>query len=439
MKKVAQRCPIRFGNNAMKEMKKSQTDLAYSLGILAYIYGYPLVVMQKTMSQDIYQKAPINSLYRSRSFASPSKRPFVTPNPDTLYATAWLDLTHTAVRLTVPFSTGRYFTVQFLDMYTNTFHNIRVSDVGPLGGEFLIVGPNGVGDGYAGQQVIQAPTNNVYLVARVEVKNQRDLPYVIQLEEQLNVVPCNMEQPEQLPYLKEDVLTTLSFFKVMVEVLRKNPPPICDTVLLEQFKLIGIDIAKGFHPEYLPSEVIRGLEKAIHDGRTMIRASFPYYTSITKNHWSTVHPIGRYGNEFLARALVAEGGLAANVPSAETYLNSTFDYKGEPLSGIHRYVIHFKHNQFPKVNGFWSITVYDFCYNLVSNPINRFSIGTNTSGLRYRRDGSLEIFLQNKPPNEKSNWLPVPKGEFNLVLRMYDPKPSQIESLSNIPPILRVE
>ena len=78
---------------------------------------------------------------------------------------------------------------------------------------------------------------------------------------------------------------------------------------------------------------------------------------------------------------------------------------------------------------------------MVDNPIQRYSIGSLTNpgqGPVYGADGSLEIHLQHQPPVHEhlANWLPTPKGRFNLFLRTYLPG-ERVMDQSYIPPAVR--
>jgi hypothetical protein len=122
-------------------------------------------------------------------------------------------------------------------------------------------------------------------------------------------------------------------------------------------------------------------------------------------------------------AIQCLGGIVANDPAEAVYLNTFTDVADKKLSGANRYVLHFGKEEFPKVEAFWSMTMYDLTYNLVANPINRYSIGNRTKGLKFDPDGGLTMFIQNDSPgkDKESNWLPAPKGEFYLILRAYMP------------------
>ena len=143
------------------------------------------------------------------------------------------------------------------------------------------------------------------------------------------------------------------------------------------------------------------------------------------------------GTDYLLRAATVIYGIGANSPEEAVYPGTVTDNEGQNLTGTHNYLIHFDKGQTPPVNAFWSITMYNNKSYLVENPINRYSIGQHTEGLKYNPDGSLDIFIQNASPgaDKESNWLPSPSEEFKLVLREYNPQEPILKGEYQIPPV----
>ncbi|UIO41844.1 DUF1254 domain-containing protein [Brevibacillus brevis] len=422
-----------------KTFLQSQERLAYSLGIQAYIYGYPLVMSAKTMEAMVKNRAPINQFYYADTLASPAYRDIVTPNSDTLYMSAWLDLSETPVRLTVPANPqNRYYTVQMLDAYTNTFRNVSNRSTKQQAGQYIIASPQWKGPTPAHIPVIYAPTNTVWLIGRVEVKGEADLPQAVSFEKQIAIAPVHPKLqtahvPEALP---PDVLSSLSFFQVMTKWIQSNPPPECDRVLLDQFAQIGIDVQKGFDPSALGPARLAGLQRALQDAPSIVQNGFPGYATF-RNGWGSFSPIGTYGNQFLARSFIAYSGIGANVPSEEAYYRALTDGSGKPLTGAKSYTLHFTKEQLPKTSAFWSINVYDNQLFLAKTAADRASVRSNTGTLAYNPDGSLDLYLQQQPPKGKEgNWLPLPEGEFNLVLRVFAPEPATLDNQHAWPAVI---
>lgn len=254
----------------------SQEQLAYSLGVQAYIYGYPLVVMEQTRQMALKTRAPLNQFYYSSKLASPQYHDIVTPNSNTLYFSAWLDLSKGSVVLNVPANTDdRYYTVQMLDAYTNTFRNVSNRTTKNKAEQFTIVGP--AGSSNVTKTSIQTPTPIVWLLGRVQVNGEEDLNRAAAFEKQFTLSAPTRNPSSgitddsslnQMSSMKND---PLAFYKIMTEQIRQNPPPACDAVLLDQFKLVGIDPAKGFEPADLNAATKAGLLRAAKMRRVSLR------------------------------------------------------------------------------------------------------------------------------------------------------------------------
>ena len=114
------------------------------------------------------------------------------------------------------------------------------------------------------------------------------------------------------------------------------------------------------------------------------------------------------------------------------------DQNGERLSSTGIYELYMRKDQFPKVEAFWSFTMYQD-FNLVVNEANRWAIRENMKGLKFDADGGLRIYIQSERPSEDkvSNWLPSPKtGNFNITMRNYMPFQDIIEQRYD-PPVLK--
>ena len=122
-------------------------------------------------------------------------------------------------------------------------------------------------------------------------------------------------------------------------------------------------------------------------------------------------------------------------------LRAHHDGDGQLLDGAKaNYTLHFTRDQIPAAKAFWSITLYNEEYDLVENPIARYSRGSVDKGMRFDKDGGLTLYLQPIPPAKQhlANWLPTPRGPFNLFLRAYLPGEALQEQRYSPPPVRRV-
>jgi len=161
----------------------------------------------------------------------------------------------------------------------------------------------------------------------------------------------------------------------------------------------------------------------------------------SRHGWSmSTDTMGVYGNYYLKRAIVAQVGLGANLPEDAIYPLNLGDESGKPLDGANNYKIHFDKGTTPPADAFWSITLYDHEGFQVANSLNRFAV-SSWMPFAYNADGSLDLYFQNGSlaAEKQPNWLPVPKGPFNLTMRVYAPKSEALTGKWNPPPVIRVQ
>jgi hypothetical protein len=120
------------------------------------------------------------------------------------------------------------------------------------------------------------------------------------------------------------------------------------------------------------------------------------------------------------------------------------DSAGRELSGAHKYQVTFAKDELPPVSGFWSITMYEIDQGwwFVPNPLNKFTVSMRDKPTS-NADGSMILHFQHDSPGKghEANWLPAPKGNFILMLRMYWPKaesPSILDGTWKPPPVERL-
>jgi len=227
------------------------------------------------------------------------------------------------------------------------------------------------------------------------------------------------------------------FFGLFAELLKDNPPHELDWNMVEQLKQIGIIPGEDFEFSKLSTVKQKALERAAGDAKKMIAEKDP---GELVNGWNFAREnMGNYGTSYLQRAHVALIGLGANVPEDAVYPMSNVDGKGRPYHGSHRYLLHFDKDELPPVRGFWSLSMYDEDMYFVDNPIQRYAIGDRDE-LQFNKNGSLDIYIQHSSPGseKESNWLPAPKGDFDLVLRAYWPVLDVLTGSWNPPGVERV-
>lgn len=425
-----------------------------AVSMLAYIYGYAPMIQYIQMSNDLTDKAPMNTMYYATGTATPTYTPFPKGNPDTLYATAWLDLTNTPILLTTPDTRDQnhWYTIQLLDMYTNVIKNLPGIDKDKKEKKFYLVGPDSAINANNASvpndvQLIKTATNIVYLVAKIEVKGIADLTNATSIMNNITILPIEASADVlSVSPLSSTVLTSLDFFTNMMALMKYNPPPSSEKVLIDQFITIGLDPAVTFNPSALSTNVQNALNSAITIAKTQIIPYGYQYANdfITTNYWSAATNLGIYADAYLRRAYFAHNELANNIPVEHYFLKTSKDSTGTVLDATStNYKIHFDVSELPKINlnwGYWSITLLTSTQELYDNELDRYSVGTNESVLQFNIDDSLDIYIQNVNPGSglESNWLPSPAGEFSLVLNMYAPTFEQIKTITTPSVIVNV-
>jgi hypothetical protein len=445
-------------NKTMAELESSNNP--QDIATLAYIWGYPLVSVVRLVDYSSSPnvpaapgRGPINTFSSFPSFPTSNFTDIVSINVDTLYSFGLLNLKKEPVVLQVPPISGRYYTLQFIDAYSNNFLYIgsRLNDT--TGGTYLITGPNWKGDVPPSMKEIKSPTNTVDIGGRIFVNGTADVPNVNAIQAKLMLTPLsafgrNTTSPQpvtsetnaskQVPIGPQPALIPTTGIKIFDEIskdMADNPPPVADSEVLAKFATIGI--GPGLTPSDTKNDTIRAaLENGIAEGEKIIDAKVQNL-GMKINGWLVNLDAGNYGTDYLLRAAVAKFGLGANSPEEAVYPTIFTDNQGQKLTGTNNYLIHFDKGQTPPVNAFWSITLYNNKSYLAENPINRYSISQYTEGLKYNPDGSLDIYIQHASPgaDKESNWLPSPSGEFNLVLREYNPQDAILKGEYQITPV----
>ncbi len=434
--------------------EQAREEQAYTIGVQAYIYGYPLVEMYRVRHTRVYDpasknRARLNQFTHGRRLRDHTDTLVVFPNNDTLYSSAFLDLAPEPVVLHLPEMNGRYHVWQCMDFYTNNFAHIGRRTTGTRAGAFAIVGPGWKGTLPAGLPHYDSPTNAVWLLGRILVDGKEDLPAVQLLQDRCTLTPLSAWRKEKPPAAVPkpdppayDLAEPLKFFELMNVALHENPPPAREAALLSLFGQLGVGPERNFAIGDLDPALARGLRRAIATGQQIIAAA-PISGPRPTDGWAAPLPhIGRFGDDYLYRAVVARSLLAALCPEEAIYFQTHVDAQKRRLSGEQRYLLRLEKGQQPPVDAFWSLTVYRAPEGfLAANPIARYAIGDRTRGLKYDSDGALVIYLQADSPgaDRESNWLPTPRGEFYLGLRCYLPRPEITEGRWRPPPVQRMD
>ena len=437
---------------------------AYEIGIDAYLYLYPLVLMEVTRAQSTNiepgkppTRAPMNAFGHLRAFPPVSFRFVVRPNFDTLYSSAWLDLSHEPLIVSVPDTAGRYYLLPIMDMWTDVFAVIGKGTTGTGAGDYALVGPGWAGRLPDGVQRIDAPTPTVWIIGRTQTNGPGDYAAVHAVQDSFRLralsqwgaaasaagspvprfdpsIDMRTPPPRQLA-----AMPAARFFSLGSELLRRHGPHLVDQPMLARMQRIGFRSSGAFDFAAADPAIQHGLERASGDALKRM-ADYAPYVGRRVNGWQiNTDTIGAYGASYLKRAIVARALLGANLPEDAVYPATAVDADEAPLDGANNYLVHFAKGELPPVSAFWSITLYDADGYPVANALDRFARG-DRDGLALNQDGSLDILVSASDPGgeRQSNWLPAPRGPFNLTMRLYGPSRRVIDGSWLPPPVKRV-
>ena len=429
------------------------------LGAEAYLYGYPLVMMETTRIQSAKYIGPENQLRMVRQFPNAQFKDVVRPNVDTLYTTAFISMKEGPWAFEMPANNKRYELMPFMDAWTNVFASPGTRTSGNQGGTYLLAGPEWNGQVPKGMTLLKSPTDMVWLIGRTQTNGTADFATVHELQNRLRLTkwpqpPDSLSastdskrdaqpswqvstEPSLTPVAQMKALNTTEFFNRLMKLMVSNPPSPEDAPLLA--RLAQLEIKPGQAVHLSGSNALSfSLGRWIANQRVMKALN----TKAQDGSWS--YPplnLGRYGTDYNTRAAVAMVGLGANLPEDAAYPNTALDHQGQALNGKHRYRLHFAANALPPVKAFWSITAYGADEFLIDNPLQRFAIG-DRDPLVFNADGSLDLWVQATPPSQKeaaANWLPVQMGApFLLNARLYWPEDKALNGQWKMPVVERL-
>ncbi|MEM7139009.1 MAG: DUF1254 domain-containing protein [Myxococcota bacterium] len=453
--------PLPEGNTA-SEITTSPEEAA-RIAQEAYVYAYPMLETYRTLYVQAIDRTgpgymgPFNRLAHSAELLGPDFTDVVRPNNDTLYSFAWLDLRAQPVVISVPKIEDRYYSVQLVDMFTNNIGYIGTRATGTEAGSYLVAGPrwNGVKPGDVTGE-IKSDSEFVYCIIRTEVRGPSDVGAVVALQKQYHLTPLNVFLGRSrvpvaagitFPRYENKKATSAGFIDYLNLFLTQVRVPETDLAAVERFARIGVEPGMLSASMRLPEPIRAAIDAGV--GQALVEISkaaldptkLPEITSRKSAGWAGM--VGIFGSpeemkgRYLTRAAAAMFGLYGNDAEEAYYPVGNDDASGDALNGsTGRYTLRFDKEQLPKVEAFWSMTMYGLPQQLmVANPIHRYSIG-DRSKLEVGKDGSVTIYIQHDAPDasKQSNWLPAPDGPFSVQFRMYLPAQSVIESPLYLPP-----
>ena len=425
---------------------------AKAIALEAYIYGYSLITTEVTRVQMSNVPrieglhAPMGRFINVKRYPPADFRGVSAPNADTLYSLAWLDLGKEPTVFSHPDMGDRYFLFPMYSLWMPVIESPGARTTGGAARSFLISGPGWDGQVPDGMTHIKAPTRYMLILGRTYADGtDADYAKVNALQAQYDLRPLSAigkDYSFQAPSVDPNPgfsmtdkpqsvilgMVTAGYFDMMARLMggAAKPAPE-DAQIIARMARIGIVPGQPFDIARLSPEIRAELDDLPRAALAVIAHGKASLGEIVDG-WIISKGLGRYGTDYLKRAMVAAFGWPANLEQDAVYPYTETDSSGAPLTGANKYTLTFAKDRTPPVNGFWSITMYEIDQGwwFVPNPLNKFTVSPRDD-LKYNADGSLTLYFQNESPgkDKEANWLPAPKGAFLPMLRMYWPKETE--------------
>ena len=426
---------------------------ANEIAIEAFVYLHPLLTMdvtRRTLTNT--PEGRLNQFAHNKVFPKAEDREVVRPNFDTLYSSAWVDISEEPMIVSMPDTKDRYYILPIMDMWTDVFVAAGKRTSGTKAKNIALVPKCFKGKLPKGIEAVEAPTSMMWIINRIQTNGPKDYSFVNGLQEGFKITPLSQwgkkvalkpfkadptADMKTSPFDQMMAMDAQKYFSYGAELMKEYPAHATDFSILARMKRIGIEAGKSFDYDKASPVVKAALDSSITDGLQLMKETLPSMATVANGWQMNTSTMGVYGNYYMKRAIVTLIGLGAIPPEDGIYPLLLADADGEKLVGTSNYKIHFEKDELPPVNAFWSITMYDHEGFQVANTLNRFAIG-DRDDLVFNKDGSLDIYIQAKSPgkDKESNWLPSPdKGELGVTMRLYAPKPQALDGRW-VPPVV---
>lgn len=427
----------------------------------AYTYGFPLVDSYRIQYSYFVDKSNPeykggwNEVHSVARVFTPQDKAIQTPNSDTPYSFLGADLRAEPLVISVPaVPKDRYYSLQFIDMYTHNFAYVGSRATGAEAGRYLLAGPLWQGKAPAGvKSVLRSETEFVFVLYRTQLFGPSDLEEVKKIQAQYEIQPLSeftgttAAQAPAVEFMKplspEEQKTSPEFFRILNFLLQFTQLHPSEQALMMRFAKAGVGAGKPFDVAALSPEQREAVQQGMADAwQAFARFKAEMVDTGKKSSSDGFGTRAFLRNDYLMRMSSAVLGIYGNSKEEANYPAYFTDSEGKPLDGAtHRYTVRFEPGKLPPVNSFWSLTMYELPASLLTeNPLDRYLINSPmTPSLLQDKDGGVTLYIQHESPGKEreANWLPAPKGPFFMVLREYWPKAEALDGSWTAPPAIR--
>ncbi len=424
----------------------------------ACVFGFPFfsnycVFINRLVSgHPLMQGADFNQFAHNRQLFPPETRD--TTQRDTVFSLGIIDLRREPVVISVPdVPEGQAYMLQMGDTSTECLPYISTITTNNKAGDYALMGPDF--QGYLPAQqfdgVIATRGQFVVMIGRTVVFDPNDLSPAHAIQDGMQMRPLSEflsteppPEPEPVEFLPwdDEAAAGLGISDDINMALAWHPPASYEVEAMASFAQIGVIPGRRFATAGLSDEVVSAMEEGVAEAREVITETVTVSGGgklIGTWLWST-RDISRFGTDYLLRAAISLRTIYPNAPDRAVYGTANSDLDGEPLTGENAYEMRFESGNLPPVGWFWSLTLYDADTTaMYPNPLERYSIGDRTEGIKLDDDGSRTLMIGHNEPEKKSNWLPAPEGGLYLIIRLYAAKPDFLAGKWTPPPVRRTK
>jgi hypothetical protein len=445
-------------------------DEVKSIAIDAYVYGYSLITTEVTRVQMTHttqaspehQKAPMGQFLNVPRYPPANYRGISAPNADTLYSIAWIDVSEPQVFSQPAMPDGRFYMFPMYNLWMVDFASKGSRTAGQAAANYLLTRSDWKGEVPKGMVHVPVETRYMVILGRTYANGtEADYKAVNGLQAQLKITPLSAwgtdykpkaapldpNPPFSMTDKPQKVILdmgTKGYFDMMARLMCKDAPPVAaDKSMVEKMAQIGLKPCETFDMSKFDAQTQAALKDLPQEAMKKIENNQKSLGQIV-NGWQITKGLGQFGTDYMKRAVVAAFGWPSNVQEDAVYPYTMVDSSGAALNGAHKYTLTFAKGQEPPVKGFWSITMYqiDQGWWFVPNALNKFTVSPRND-LKKNADGTVTLYFQTESPgkDKEANWLPAPKGDFNLMLRMYWPQetsPSILNGSWTPPKVVKV-
>ena len=432
-----------YGDDLLPRDDKSRADLLKSTAFDATIYGMAAYLQYEQLYRQVFDRSAsnytgYNRFYHERDLAGPDYATFKVPNTDTLYSTAWIDLSKGPVEIDIPATALKYYTLNIFDIF-GTPTNLSSRTIGFEGGRFLLVPPHWTGSPPPGMTVYRAATVQLWILMRSFAQSEKEVITARAFQNGVKIIPPVAAAASAIPSLPAPAPSpgATGFLRVLDYVVRVNGTLAGEDALVARFRPLGVLGSKPFDDAAFDQVALAAVDSGYKDAVALLTTSKAQLGMPTGSGWMKVDK-GEYGFNYVRRSVTNTAGLGANVREENASYTAFADGTGKPLDGAtSSYKLHLTTP--PPVNAFWSVTLYDATtFALYPNALKRYLISDRTPGLKVGADGSIDITIQHEK-STKANWLPAPSGPFFVVMRAYSPKNAMLNGQWLPPAISRAD